>query len=927
MPHLPPPERRPADRPLREDVRWLADALGRVIHRLAGEAAFHAVESLRVGARARRRKDAGAPTLDALAARVSELPLPVAAVVARAFSLFFLLINTAEQVHRVRRHRRRGHRAGDGPRFGSTRWALEKLKRQGRTAEEVARALQGLEVRPVLTAHPTQATRRTVLALQGRIASLLDRRTGARGESRAALERELEADIELLWLTSEVRRDRPEVLDEVGTALWYLEDRLFDAAGEVCRLLAEDFASVFGTPAPDITPLGFGSWVGGDRDGNPFVTPEITLATARRNAFGILRRYGECVGRLVERVSVSASLAGVPAALLESIESDRVLLPEVWERDGRRDADEPIRLKLSFIAARLESTRQRVAALDGQRMNTDSKAAYADEAAFRADLQLVDDALRQAGALEVRRTLLAPLLTHLEIHGFAGYRLEVREDASVHADALADVAASQGKPGHDAAWLQREILGQGPLVGPGAALRPETQKTLAVFEVVSQIQAEFGAQAASNYVISMASSVQDLLHVLLLMRHAGLVDLTAPVPVSSVDIVPLFETRRDLERAPGILEAALTDPAYMLQLKARQHTQRVMIGYSDSGKDAGILAAAWALYRAQERVHEVCQRHGVQLTIFHGQGGTVGRGGGSPVLRALAALPPATVAGRIHITEQGEVISQKYGLPAIARRSLEVALSGSLLAGFRDWRTHVSSTEQQRFREAMDRLASISLEHYRTLVHEDGALFRLFQQVTPVHALRTVHFGSRPAYRPQASGTMAGIRAIPWSFGWTQIRLMLPAWLGVGQALSALLSERGGEALLRRMARQWPFFSDLIGKIEMICAKVDPEIAMAYVRTMGGDEGLAAGLVQEYGRTVGAIQRIRGRELLLGDQPDLQTALALRETYLDPLSLLQIDLLRRQRDAQGQGAAETSELEHTLGTTLNGIAQGLRNTA
>ncbi len=439
------------------------------------------------------------------------------------------------------------------------------------------------------------------------------------------------------------------------------------------------------------------------------------------------------------------------------------------------------------------------------------------------------------------------------------------------------------------------------------------------------IQDELGPSATSTYIISMTKSDVDLLRVLLLGREAGLVDLAADPPVSRIDVVPLFETRDDLEASTDIMRRLFSDKVWRRQLEARGMRQEVMLGYSDSAKDAGVLPAAWSLYKAQERFAEVAEEFGVSLTLFHGRGGTVGRGGGSPVYRALAALPPGTVDRRIKITEQGEVISQKFGLLPIAERSLEVMLSGTLLATITDWRDGLASGEEARFRGIIDRLAADALPVFRRLVYEQDRLFQLFQGSTPVRELAHVHYGSRPAYRERGAGTMKGIRAIPWVFGWTQIRLMLPGWLGVGTALSNIIAEEGGLDTLRRMAAAWPFFDDLLGKVEMVCAKADLEIARCYVERLGGDRALFDELEAEYQRTVDAVCAIRAYDGLLGENPVLRTAINLRNPYVDTLSLLQVSLLDKKRKTE-DGTDDRTALDDALGTTLNGVAQGLRNT-
>ena len=909
---LPPPVARAQDGPLRQDVRWLAATLGRVVGRLAGEETFRAVEELRRACRARRLGVAGAPDLDALLARTRSLDPETARLTARAFTVFFILINAAEQAHRVRRSRQDDLAAAQR---GSVRWSLRRLREAGRGAEEVARALASLDVRPVLTAHPTESARRTILDLQARLAEGLLTRDGAPEPQRRAIERHLEGEVELLWLTEEIRRDRPSVMDEVSNALWYLEDRLLEAASRVRERLVEAFEDEFGRgfgPAP-VTPLTLGSWVGGDRDGNPFVTAEITLAAARRARRAVLDHYAKALADLAARLSVSERLATVSPELRASLERDRAELPAVWEQNRRRNADEPLRLKVSFMRARVGA----------------DPPGYRTAQELERDLALLADALDTVGAAHARRTLVEPLLAQVRAHGFHGYRLDLREDAAVHTRALHDLTAAVGLGELGGAALRRELAGRRPLHAPHVPLAEPTDAALQVFRVMRAIQDEIGAAAASTYIVSRTRSADDLLRVLLLAREGGLVDLAGEPPLSRIDIVPLFETLEDLEHAPAVVRSLLDDPIWRRQLEARGRHQEVMLGYSDSAKDAGLLPSAWALYRVQEEVARTCADAGVSWTLFHGRGGTVGRGGGSPVARALTALPPGTVQGGIKITEQGEIVSQNFGLPSIAERSLELMLSGVLLHRFEDWRSELEPGEEARFREVMDRLAAKALPPYRALVYGSGDLFKLFLETTPVRELAHVRFGSRPAYRGPGEQTIEEIRAIPWVFGWTQTRLMLPGWLGVGTALEAVAAEPGGLGVLRRMATAWPFFDDLLGKLEMVCAKADMAIARMYVRELGGDLALFDRLDDEFRRTVAALLRIRESEYLMRDNPMLQTAIGLRNPYVDPLSLLQVTLLQRSHaaapEASGGDPAMTA-LSAGLASTLNGIAQGLRNT-
>ena len=901
---LPDPATRAEDVALHDDVRRLAAALGRVIRRLEGDEAFNTVEELRRACRARRHGEPGAPTLDELLDYVASVPAELMALTARAFTLFFLLINTAEQVHRVRRREQYLRDAGAEPQPASARWTMRRLREAGRTADEVLGAVARLDVRPVLTAHPTESTRRTLLALQARVADLLLARERTPGVGRPPIEEALDGEVELLWLTAEVRQDRPSVLDEVSTGLWYLETRLLDASARardaLVRAFEEEFAAT-GEALRTPVPLRFGSWMGGDRDGNPFVTPETTLAAARRASHVILGRYRRTLDELTERLSVSATIRPPTEALLASLDADRHLLPDVWQANRRRNEDEPARLKLSFMAARIDATRRTVASRDAGRPEQ-LPAAYPNAAAFDADLRLVREYLLGAGAVDACHTVLDPLIAGVRAHGFHGFMMDLRDHADAHEAALRD----------------------------GAVSTDEGRKVHETFRAIRTIQDEIGVEAACTYVVSMARSVDDLLRVLVLAREAGLVDLAGEPPWSRLDVVPLFETLADLDRAPAVMRALFEDDEYARQLAARGRQQEVMIGYSDSGKDAGIVASSWALYRAQERLATVCREAEVELRLFHGRGGSVGRGGGSPVYRALAALPPDTARGRIKITEQGEIVSQQFGLLPIAERTLEVMLGGVLLHEFTDWRDGRSAAEIEQFRTTMDALAARSLDVYRSVVHQSDQLFELFRTVTPIEELADARFGSRPAYRPGAKQGVHGIRAIPWQFGWTQIRLMLPGWLGAGAALAEGASTPGGLELMREMTRAWPFFDDLLAKIETACAVADLEIARAYVIRLGGNLRLFEQLEEEHARTVQALLQVRRREYLLDDSPVLQTAIALRNPYVDPLSLLQVVLLGRKRAGGGRGTeagdVEQQRVRDALATTLSGIAQGLRST-
>jgi phosphoenolpyruvate carboxylase len=763
---------------------------------------------------------------------------------------------------------------------------MERLKSLGFSADEVASALNDLEVRPVLTAHPTESTRRTLLALQARVADLLlSRSERSSSQQRRHIEESIDVEVELLWLTSEVRQDRPSVGDEVSTVLWYFETRLLDASISATESMMDAFEQAFAI-APIETRVAptirLGTWVGGDRDGNPFVTPETTIAASRRASYAILGRYEDSVAELVRRLSLSAHLSPVPPELTASLEKDRVLLPRVWDANNKRNADEPVRLKLTFIAARLEATRRLVAARDAGDAEARDESAYSNAGELESDLRLISTALSSAKATISQSTLIEPLVAMVKTHGFHGLMMDLRDHV-------------------------------------------ESKNVLETLRVAKTVQNESGERAACTYIVSMTHTADDLLNIVKLGAEAGLVDLEANPPRSSIDVVPLFETLDDLTNAPAVMQSLLSNATYSKQLRARSSRQEVMIGYSDSAKDAGILASSWALYRTQELLSPVFAEAGVKLRIFHGRGGSVGRGGGSPVYRALAALPPETINGDIKITEQGEIISQQFGLLPIAERTLEVTLSGVLLQELTDWRDDTPASDVEVFRDAMERLASSSHEIYKKLAHDDARVFEMFERASPIEELASARFGSRPAYRPGAGTGITGIRASPWVFGWTQNRLMLPGWLGVGTSLKQFSGESGGLDLLKRMAKSWPFFDDLLARIDMVCAKADVEITKAYVQRLGGDESLLESLIQEFDLTISMILEIRGVRELLSDNDVLKTAIALRNPYVDALSVIQISQLAQKR-ALPKESSSREEIESILATTVSGIAQGLRNT-
>ncbi|MEM1028768.1 MAG: phosphoenolpyruvate carboxylase [Myxococcota bacterium] len=930
------PRREPAEEEhdaLARDVAWLSRRLDAVVRRFAGATVAKLAEELVAACARRRRGRTGDPAaaLDDVLARVALVKADVAVTVVRVLTLRCMLLNTAEQVDRIRRRRDPEHRSA-----GALAQTIQDLANEGHDAATVRARIEALEVRPVLTAHPTEATRKTLLAQQSRIADALLARERAAPNERTLHERAVDNELELLWLTAEVTRMRPSVRHEVSTALWYFEDRLLGASAALQDVLETAFTDVYGEELGVSPRVPFGSWVGGDRDGNPFVTPAVTRSAARRSATAVTRSYRRRLEALRERLALSEALVPAPAALWTSLERDREALPEVWADKGRWHRDEPLRLKLAYMTARMARTVRRFERRendgdddddDGHDQDdvTDPTAAYVDAEAFAEDLRVVAHALEAGGAHLSARRWIAPLQAQVATSGFAGFHLDVRQHADIHTRTLAAITEAAGMATLDGAALRRELGGRRPLLAPQTRLDDAVaQQTREVFAAMAAVQAESGAPTAESYIISMAKTEEDVLRVLLLAREAGLVDLAGDAPRSAIDVVPLFETGADLSAGPGIMARLFADDVYARQIAARGRRQEVMIGYSDSAKDVGVLPAAWRLYRAQEELSAVARTADVRLTLFHGLGGTVGRGGGSPVVRALGALPPGTIVDGIKITEQGEVISQKYGLSPLAERSLEVSYGGALAASLRDWREGVDRPAIDRFATTMDEMAEANRRVYRRWVHEDDRLFRMFLDVTPVRELAHVHFGSRPVYREKGAERMAGIRAIPWTFGWTQVRLMVPVWLGLGTALEAATRTPAALANTRDMAARWPFFDDLLSKVEMVMAKADLDIAALFVRHLDGDENLFRMLAEEFHRTMTALLAIRERDRLL-DHDRLGTRLAQRDPLIDALSVFQVHLLGAKR-ALPEDDPQRAPIATALGSTLSGVALGLRNT-
>ena len=914
---------------LARDVRLLGNALGDVLREQGGEALLQNVERIRAltkEARAQRGQDAAEAELDAL---FGGMPFGQALPVLKAFTTYFQLINLAEQKEIVRVNQRRAFKAGDKPRPESVRDAVQRLCESGVTADQMRALIGSLSIQLVFTAHPTEAKRRSVQEKLHRISDYLGRleepQTSRSDQER--LELDITAEIEILWQTDEVRQRRLSVLDEARNILFYFGETLFQVTPRLYADLEKALAQWYPGETFDIPVfLEYGSWVGGDRDGNPTITLEHTAEVLRLHRDRVLSLYIPAVRILSDRLSQSRHYVGVSEALEDSLAQDAERLPQVAAEAAGRSPTEPYRRKCEFIWERLRRT------------EAGDEGGYGSAAEFIADLETIRTSLEQNGGHYTARRALAPLLFQARLFGFHLARLDIREHKDKYLGALAAVLRDQGTEWaaltetEKVALLEQEIGGRRPLVPTKLEFDDETNTTLGLFRLVSDRMEALGPAAVGSLILSMASDVSDVLAVLLLAKEARLADLQDGVDGwSRVDVVPLFETIEDLENAPDVIDTLLSNSLYRRNVSLRGGSQEVMVGYSDSNKDGGYLTANWKLYAAQARLATVAKRHGVTLRLFHGRGGAVGRGGG-PAGKAILAQPPGSVQGRLKITEQGEVIAARYFDQDIAYRNLEQIVHAVLMASAEQGAG--AGETPPEWAQVMEEVSDTAFRAYRALVYDDPHFVRFFQEATPVGELAQLNIGSRPPKRT-ASDRIEDLRAIPWVFSWMQSRYTLPGWYGVGAALAGY-ADKSPEHLmrLREMYRRWPFFTTMLDNSQMSLAKADMDIAARYARLVG-DQKMAQRIYQtiaaEFERSVAIICRITDQDALLDNQPVLQKSIRLRNPYVDPLSFLQVELLRRLRALPPEGdseelKAQRRDLRAAVLLSINGVAAGVKNT-
>ena len=907
------------DLPLKENIRLLGRLLGDTLREQEGEETFNLIESVRHTA-LRFRRDGDQQARAELETMLCGLRHDATVLVVRAFTYFSQLSNIAEDLHHIRR--RRAYQLADSPpREGSLARAIQRAADAGLAPGKLQAFFNAALVSPVLTAHPTEVQRKTILDCQGEIAALLDARDRLQltPEEQAFNEGELRRAVLLLWQTRILRELKLGIRDEIDNGLSYYRTTFLQ---QLPRLYGdvEDLLTARWPQARFRIPAFFrlGSWIGGDRDGNPYVTHEAMRYALARQSSVALDYYLEQVDKLRMELSQSIRLVQV-TPMLETLAAR-----SSEESEHRRD--EPYRRALAGIHSRLVATSQTLEHYGSEHRSTSKAEPYLDASALERDLETIADSLMSHGSARVAGGRLRTLRHAVQVFGFHLAPLDLRQHSGVHEQVVAELfrlgARRDGyttlQESERRHWLLEELLLPRLLRSPHVSYSPETEKELHLFAAAAELQRRYGCDALPTYIISASADASDILEAALLLKEAGLM---RPGPQSqlSMNIVPLFETIAGLRECTRVMDELMSLPFYRQLLADRNDVQEIMLGYSDSNKEGGYLTSNWELYKAELGLVKLFRRHGVKLRFFHGRGGTVGRGGG-PSYEAILAQPPGSVAGQIRITEQGEVIASKYANPEIGRRNLETLVAATLEATLLNYNAHVEPV----YHEAMDELSDDAYRAYRELVYETPGFVDFFRAATPISEIADLHVGSRPSYR-KASERIEDLRAIPWVFSWSLARIMLPGWFGFGTAVDAFLSRRGerGMELLREMCRRWSFFRALLSNMDMVLFKTDIHIASRYAELVSDSrlsEDVFGRIRREIQRTVAQLLAITGQKELLESNPSLARSFRNRVPYIDPLNHLQVEALRRYRSG-----STDDRVKHAILLTTNGIAAGLRN--
>ena len=878
---------------LRNDVRKLADLLGQTLARQEGEELLSLVESVRLSVReGQQDKVLGSLTDSQTVSLV------------RAFSNYFNLANVAEQVERSKVLAE--VRKSSGSWISKTIDHILEAQKNGNnfSKSDLQEWLDNFSVRPVFTAHPTEAARRSVLSKMTTIAELLEQ-----PDSQLKTERLAEA-IDLLWQTDELRLGRPEPLDEAVNSIYYLDELMQETVPEVLASFTKEVKRLGINLSPSAKPLTFGTWIGGDRDGNPHITSEVTKSAILLQNSHFTRAITKHLDELRQALSISTKLAGVTSELQKSLEQDLEKLPEIEARYRRINVEEPYRLKATAIGHKLLLTQARHASGLPHFPGRD----YKDTAELLSDFEIMRSSLIANNGELIATGILERVIRTINAFGLTHATMDIREHSGVHRNLLTQIYGEL-----DSDLISKELIStEKPAI---KNLDEVSERCFKTFSAVNELIDRFGPEVIESYIISMTKSAEDVLIAAVIAKLAGLISLDESNAFAKIGFVPLLETVSELRDAGEILDQLLSNKSYRKIISLRGDLQEVMLGYSDSNKDAGITTSQWEIHKAQRKLRDVAIKHGVKLRLFHGRGGSVGRGGG-PTYDALIALPWGSIDGHIKMTEQGEVISDKYGLPALAKENLELTLAAALEATVLNRKPRQSSSDLNTWNDCMDLISESSFAAYRKLV-DDPELPAYFYQSTPVEQLGNLFLGSRPSRRPDAAGGLESLRAIPWVFGWTQSRQIVPGWYGVGSGLKAA-REAGKSELLQTLLKEWHFFRTFISNVEMTLAKTDFSIAERYVKTLVDPalHKIFNQIKSEFDLTVKELLLMTGESEILGNQPILARTLHVRDTYLAPLQLLQVSLLARVR---GQKNVDPLLIRALL-LTINGVAAGLRNT-
>jgi phosphoenolpyruvate carboxylase len=884
----------PADNTdLRNDVRRLADLLGQTLARQEGDELLSLVESVRLAVRQGEQDQI-----------LSKLTDSQTISLVRAFGHFFNLANVAEQVNRSKVLADEKNTTGSWlSRAVDNILAAQKISKDF-DQKDLQTWIDNFSVRPVFTAHPTEAARRSVLGKMTTISELLQQPNSPTQSMRLA------ETIDLLWQTDELRLGRPEPLDEAVNSIYYLDELLQQTVPEVLAEFASEVKRLGVDLSLSAKPLSFGTWIGGDRDGNPNITADVTRSAILLQNSHFTRTLLLHLDQLVQGVSISTKLTGVSKELEKSVLDDLKKLPEIESRYRRINAEEPYRLKVTAIRHKLLITQQR---------HTDNSAHvpgrdYKDSAELLSDFEIMRKSLMANNGQLIATGLLERITRAITAFGLSHAKMDIREHSDAHHYLLKQLFNDSS-----AEIINKEL--ESTKVTDLTKLDEQANKCLKTFITSGELIDQFGPEVIESYIISMTKSANDVLAAVLIGKLAGLISLDASKSFAKIGFVPLLETVAELRAADQILDDLLSNKSYRKIVTMRGQVQEVMLGYSDSNKDAGITTSQWEIHKAQRKLRDVALKHGVKLRLFHGRGGSVGRGGG-PTYDALIALPWGSIDGQIKMTEQGEVISDKYGLPALAKENLELTLAAALEATILNRKPRQSSQDLNSWDECMDLISEHAFSAYRKLVDQEE-LPAYFYASTPVEQLGNMFLGSRPSRRPDAASGLESLRAIPWVFGWTQSRQIVPGWYGVGSGLKAARLA-GKSDLLQKLLKDWHFFSTFISNVEMTLAKTDLAIAQRYVTTLV-DPSLHKIFDQikaEYELTVAELLLMTNKTEILGNQPILARTLQVRDTYLAPIQLLQISLLKRVREQKDIDPL----LARALLLTINGVAAGLRNT-